>query len=171
MSQLIIYCLEDTVFEAEKGEFVANRETLSLAGAHRLLLELGQRGGGEGVGEDGLVPQLDYCAKSRVALSTVAVLLHEVLAKRKVPHADRVMASAADLVQGSPFRGAMRRYFVRSLVALFRKDLVFEWKESGVLPELMPEEIRDAIIQHYFLLFSSNTSSANHAVNIFKQCH
>ena len=171
MSQLIIYCLEDTVFEAEKGEFVANRETLSLAGAHRLLLELGQRGGGEGVGGDGLVAQLDYCAKSRVALSTVAVLLHEVLAKRKVPHADRVMASAADLVLGSPFRGAMRRYFVRSLVALFRKDLVFEWKESGVMPELMPEEIRDAIIQHYFLLFSSNTSSANHAVNIFKQCH
>ena len=169
MSQLIIYCLEDTVFEAEKGEFVANRETLSLAGAHRLLLELGQRG--HGVGEDGLVPQLDHCAKSRVALSTVAVLLHEVLAKRKVPHADRVMASAADLVLGSPCQGAMRRYFVRSLVALFRKDLVFEWKESGVMPELMPEEIRDAIIQHYFLLFSSNTSSANHAVNIFKQCH
>ena len=143
MSQLIIYCLEDTVFEAEKGEFVANRETLSLAGAHRLLLELGQKGGG-----DGLVPQLDYCAKSRVALSTVAVLLHEVLAKRKVPHADRVMASAADLVLGSPCQGSLRRYFVRSLVALFRKDLVFEWKESGVMPELMPEEIRDAIIQH-----------------------
>ena len=84
LCQLITYCLEDTVFEAEKGEFIANRETLSLPGAHRLLLELGHSGPG-----DGLVPKLDYCAKSRVALSTVAVLLNEVLSKKKVPHADQ----------------------------------------------------------------------------------
>ena len=47
LCQLITYCLEDTVFEAEKGEFIANRETLSLPGAHRLMLELGQRGPGK----------------------------------------------------------------------------------------------------------------------------
>ena len=95
---------------------------------------------------DGLVSQLDYCAKSRLALSAVAVLLNEVLSKRnEVAHADRILASAADLVLRSPVRRSLQRYFVRSLVALFRKDLVFEWKESGVVPELMPEEIRGAI--------------------------
>ena len=57
------------------------------------------------------------------------------------------MDSAADLVLNSPVQKSLQRYFVRCLVALFRKDLVFEWKESGVMPELMPEEIREAMIQ------------------------
>ena len=69
----------------------------------------------------------------------------QVLSKKKVPHANRLMDSAADLVLNSPIQKSLQRYFVRSLVALFRKDLVFEWKESGVMPELMPEEIREAI--------------------------
>ena len=55
------------------------------------------------------------------------------------------MDSAADLVLNSPVQKPLQRYFVRCLVALFRKDLVFEWKESDVMPELMPEEIREAI--------------------------
>ena len=57
------------------------------------------------------------------------------------------MDSAAELVLNSPVQKSLQRYFVRCLVALFRKDLVFEWKESGVMPELMPEEIREAMIQ------------------------
>ena len=55
------------------------------------------------------------------------------------------MDLASDLVLHSPIQRSLQRYFVRSLAALFRKDLVFEWKESGVMPELMPEEIREAI--------------------------
>ena len=141
LCQLVMFCLEDALFDAERGgEFVANREALSLPAAHRLMLELGAAadlGGGAG-----LVPQLDYCAKARVALGTVAVLLNEVLGRKKVAHADQLLNSAAEFVCGSPMQGSLQRFFVRCLVALFRKDLVFEWKESGVLPELMPDEIK-----------------------------
>ena len=147
---LITYCLEDRLHADQEFAELDMKRLVTMGAAQRLLREVkvdNRRFGGQQRGSD-----LLSVAKARIALTTAAAILYEVINNRGNldEKSFKFLGETRKMLEGNPVLSLqMRKFLVRTLVFSYRKGVIAEWRTNDVADldlfhDLMPRELLEA---------------------------